>query len=219
MYSKTEEDYLKAIYHFTGQEDEKVGTSTLAEHLSNKPASVTDMLRKLSEKKLIHYKKSHGVTLTEKGRRVVLQVVRKHRIWEVFLVEKLKFGWEEVHVIADQLEHVHSELLINKLDDFLGNPEFDPHGDPIPSKDGVLPEAITLPLSEISPGQSITFVSVASDQAALLQYLDKIRLRIGDTLHVLEKEVFDGSVKLKIRDEEVQVSHKVAEHVLVKQLK
>lgn len=215
MYSKTEENYLKAIYRFTGEQNEKVGTSTLAEYLSNKPASITDMLRKLSEKELIHYEKSYGVTLTEKGRQVALQVVRKHRIWEVFLVEKLQFGWEEVHEIAEQLEHIQSDMLIEKLDKFLEYPKFDPHGDPIPSQQGILPQAVTIPLPEVTPGQAVTFVSVANDQASFLQYLDKIQLCIGDTLQVLEKEVFDGSLKLKIHDREVQVSPKVAENIFV----
>jgi len=216
MYSKTEEDYLKAIYHLTGQEDDKVSTSMLAEHLSNRPASVTDMLRKLSDKELIHYKKSRGVTLTDLGKEIALQVVRKHRIWEVFLVEKLKFGWEEVHEIAEQLEHVDSQLLINKLDAFLGFPEFDPHGDPIPSKEGVLPVAVTLPLSEAGNGQQVCFVSVGLDQASFLQYLDKIQLKIGDCFEVIEKEDFDGSLKLMLADKEVQISEKVAENILVK---
>lgn len=218
MYSKTEEDYLKAIYHFTGQQNEKVGTSTLAEYLSNKPASVTDMLRKLSEKELIHYKKSHGVTLTEKGTKVVLQIVRKHRIWETFLVEKLKFGWEEVHEIADELEHVRSELLINKLDAFLGYPKFDPHGDPIPTAEGDMPEASALPLSEIKASQQVSFVSVATDQADFLQYLDKMRLQIGDIFRVQEKEAFDGSLRIEAGGNILHISRKVAENILVKVL-
>jgi DtxR family transcriptional regulator, Mn-dependent transcriptional regulator len=218
MYSKTEEDYLKAIYHFSGQQQEKVGTSMLAEYLSNKPASVTDMLRRLSEKELIHYKKSHGVTLTDKGVRVVLQIVRKHRIWETFLVEKLKFGWEEVHEIADELEHVRSELLIHKMDAFLGYPKFDPHGDPIPTAEGDMPEASTLPLSEIKASQQVSFVSVATDQADFLQYLDKMELQIGDIFLVQEREAFDGSLRVLSRDKEVYISHKVAENILVKVL-
>lgn len=216
MYSKTEEDYLKAIYHFSGQEMDKVGTSMLADYLSNKPASVTDMLRKLSEKALIHYKKSHGVTLTDKGTKVVLQIVRKHRIWETFLVEKLHFGWEEVHELADELEHVQSELLINRLDDFLGYPKFDPHGDPIPTAKGELPEATTLPLSEVNASLKVSFVSVATDQSSFLQYLDRMELQIGDSFMVKEKEAFDGSLIIKTQKTEVHISGKVAENILVR---
>lgn len=216
MYSKTEEDYLKAIYHFAGKENEKVGTSMLADYLSNKPASVTDMLRKLSDKDLIHYKKSHGVTLTEQGIKVVLQIVRKHRIWETFLVEKLRFGWEEVHELADELEHVQSELLVNRLDDFLGYPKFDPHGDPIPTADGELPEATTLPLTEIKSSLKVTFVSVATDQSSFLQYLDKMELQIGDNFLVKEKEDFDGSLVIRTNKRDMHISRKVAENIFVR---
>lgn len=215
MYSTTEENYLKAIYRFTSDQYERVGTSTLAEYLSNKPASVTDMLRKLAEKELIVYKKSHGVTLTSKGRQVALKVVRKHRLWEVFLVNKLQFGWEEVHEIAEQLEHIQSDRLIEKLDAFLEYPEFDPHGDPIPSHKGILPQAATVSLLSVKPGSTVRFISVASDQASFLQYLDKIRLRIGSTFKVLEKEEFDGSIRLALPQQELRVSAKVAENILV----
>lgn len=215
MYSKTEEDYIKAIYHFAGQGNDKVGTSMLADYLSNKPASVTDMLRKLAEKKLIHYKKSHGVTLTDKGKKVVLQIVRKHRIWETFLVEKLRFGWEEVHELADQLEHVKSDLLINRLDDFLGYPKFDPHGDPIPSSNGELPEATTLPLSEVKGRLTVKFVSVATDQSSFLQYLDKLGLHIGDQFQVVEVEEFDGSLVIHHQNKDLHLSSQVAENIHV----
>lgn len=216
MYSTTEENYLKAIYRFTSHESKRVGTSTLAEYLSNKPASVTDMLRKLAEKELIVYKKSYGVTLTDKGKEVALKVVRKHRLWEVFLVSKLKFGWEEVHDIAEQLEHIQSDQLIEKLDAFLEYPAFDPHGDPIPSHKGILPQADTVPLLSVKPVSTVRFISVASDQPSLLQYLDKIRLHIGSTFKVLEKEAFDGSIRLVLPgQEEIQISGKVAENILV----
>lgn len=215
MYSKTEENYLKAIYRFTSDQYERVGTSTLAEYLSNKPASVTDMLRKLAEKELIVYKKSHGVSLTDKGKQVALKVVRKHRLWEVFLVNKLQFGWEEVHEIAEQLEHIQSDRLIEKLDSFLEHPKFDPHGDPIPSHGGDLPQAVTVPLLTVKTDTTVRFVSVASDQPSFLQYLDKIPLPIGTLFRVLERETFDGSLKLALPQQEVQISEKVAENILV----
>ncbi|WP_243389180.1 metal-dependent transcriptional regulator, partial [Flavobacterium psychrophilum] len=132
----SEENYLKTIYHLTTISDSEVSTNAIAEKMETKASSVTDMLKKLSEKDLINYKKYQGVSLTETGSLSAKMIVRKHRLWEVFLVEKLDFPWDEVHDIAEQLEHIKSEKLINKLDDFLGNPTEDPHGDPIPNANG-----------------------------------------------------------------------------------
>ena len=132
----SEENYLKTIYHLTTASDAEVSTNAIAEKMETKASSVTDMLKKLAEKGLINYKKYQGVSLTQDGKLAAKMSVRKHRLWEVFLVEKLGFSWDEVHDIAEQLEHIKSEKLINKLDDFLDNPTEDPHGDPIPDREG-----------------------------------------------------------------------------------
>jgi DtxR family Mn-dependent transcriptional regulator len=218
MYSRTEEEYLKAIYHLSAQKEQKVGTSELADHLSNKPASVTDMIKKLAAKELVYYKKSYGVSLTPGGEQEALKIIRKHRLWETFLVNTLKFGWEEVHEIADELEHIQSEILINKLEAFLEYPRFDPHGDPIPNREGQMPEAQTLPLSEVEAAREASFVSVAIDQASFLQYLDRIQLQIGDVIRVQEREAFDGSLRISVHDKDMHISRKVAENIFVRLL-
>ena len=147
--SLTEENYLKAIYHLSQQDVESVNTNSLAESMNTTPASVNDMMKKLSSKNLIGYKKYKGATLLPDGKKVALQVIRKHRLWEVFLVEKLNFKWDEVHEIAEQLEHIKSPILVERLDDFLGNPIVDPHGDPIPDKDGIFKDVVKAPISKL----------------------------------------------------------------------
>jgi len=136
MYSLAEENYLKNIYHLEQESETGVSTNAIAERMETKPSSVTDMVQKLADKKMLSYKKYKGTTLTSDGKKIAAGVIRKHRLWEVFLVEKLNFHWDEVHEIAEQLEHIHSEELVVRLDKYLGNPDFDPHGDPIPDMDG-----------------------------------------------------------------------------------
>ncbi|MGB5928452.1 MAG: metal-dependent transcriptional regulator, partial [Cyclobacteriaceae bacterium] len=152
MPSLAEENYLKAIYHLSTEDEGNVSTNAISETLNTKPASVSDMLRKLSGKELVSYRKYQGVSLTPSGRKVALQVIRKHRLWEVFLVDKLNFNWDEVHDVAEQLEHIQSPLLIHQLDEFLGHPAYDPHGDPIPDENGGFPEKEQSPLSELTVG-------------------------------------------------------------------
>jgi DtxR family transcriptional regulator, Mn-dependent transcriptional regulator len=152
MLTYTEENYLKAIYHLSDHGKSEVSTNAISDSLKTKPASVSDMLRKLSDKNVINYIKYQGVTLTAKGKKEALQIIRKHRLWEVFLVEKLKFNWDEVHEIAEQLEHIQSKLLIKRLDEFLGFPQHDPHGDPIPNEDGEMTPKKQVSLSEVRVG-------------------------------------------------------------------
>jgi DtxR family Mn-dependent transcriptional regulator len=176
------------------------------------------MIKKLAAKELVYYKKSYGVSLTPGGEQEALKIIRKHRLWETFLVNTLKFGWEEVHEIADELEHIQSEILINKLEAFLEYPRFDPHGDPIPNREGQMPEAQTLPLSEVEAAREASFVSVAIDQASFLQYLDRIQLQIGDVIRVQEREAFDGSLRISVHDKDMHISRKVAENIFVRLL-
>src|SRR5690606_30039252 len=181
MFTYSEENYIKAIFHLQHISVEGVSTNAIADQMDTKASSVTDMIKKLAEKDLINYVKYQGVTLTEKGRKTALSIIRKHRLWEVFLVEKLDFTWDEVHEVAEQLEHIHSEKLIDRLDKLLDFPKFDPHGDPIPSKDGKFQERDKILLSELPVGEGGICVGVKDSSSSFLKFLDKngIALEIG----------------------------------------
>jgi DtxR family transcriptional regulator, Mn-dependent transcriptional regulator len=198
MLSFTEENYLKAIYRLSEGGTKSVLTNAIAEAMNTKAASVTDMLKKLSGKSLISYEKYYGVKITKGGRSAALMVVRKHRLWETFLVEKLNFNWDEVHDVAEQLEHIQSPLLIEKLDSFLGYPSVDPHGHPIPDKHGKIQEVKHIPLSELQLKKKTHIRSVKNGSPAFLQYLSKIGIYIGAGVIILEKVEFDGSLEVMI---------------------
>jgi DtxR family Mn-dependent transcriptional regulator len=216
MQSFTEENYLKTIYYLANRQQGEVSTNALAEMTATKAASVTDMLRKLAEKQLIHYKKYQGVRLTEEGERLALQVIRRHRLWEVFLVEKLGFGWDAVHEIAEELEHVRSEELVARLDTYLGRPQFDPHGDPIPTPAGKMPETVFRKLSDVATGEDVCLRAVLEHSTEFLQHLDHSNLTLGCTVTVTEINAFDKSVLVLIEnDRTVFVSHEVAKNLLV----
>lgn len=212
----SEENYLKAIYHLTASLETEVSTNAIAEMMETKASSVTDMLKKLSEKDLVNYKKYQGVSLTENGKLSAKMIVRKHRLWEVFLVEKLNFSWDEVHDIAEQLEHIKSEQLINRLDDFLGNPTEDPHGDPIPDANGRIIKIEKQLLSELSENQVGICVGVKDTSSEFLKYLDKQEIALGSKIEFLSKESFDLSVKIKIDSRELSISNKIASNLFVK---
>ncbi|QBN19370.1 metal-dependent transcriptional regulator [Flavobacterium nackdongense] len=215
----SEENYLKAIYHLTSATDAEVSTNAIAEMMETKASSVTDMLRKLAEKDLVHYKKYQGVSLTDKGKLAAKMIVRKHRLWEVFLVEKLGFAWDEVHDIAEQLEHIKSEQLINKLDDFLGNPTEDPHGDPIPNAKGQILNIEKQLLSDLLENQIGVCVGVKDSSADFLKYLDKQAIALGSKIEILSKESFDLSTKIKVNETaEMTISNKVANNLFVKRV-
>lgn len=215
MNSFTEENYLKAIYHLGGAGNIAVNTNSIAELTNTKAASVTDMLKKLADKGLINYIKYQGVTLTEKGKGTAINIVRKHRLWEVFLVEKLGFKWDEVHDIAEELEHINSEQLIDRLDTFLGNPKADPHGDPIPDRDGIFHKKELIKLADLIAKQEGKISGVNEHSAAFLQYLEKAGLTLGTTIVVKEALEYDGSVNLLIGKREITVSSKVAKNLLI----
>lgn len=198
MLSYTEENYLKAIYRLSEGGTKAVLTNAIAEAMRTKAASVTDMVKKLSGKNLISYEKYYGVKITRGGRNAALMVVRKHRLWETFLVEKLNFSWDEVHDVAEQLEHIQSSLLIEKLDAFLGYPTVDPHGHPIPDKNGKIQEVECVLLSELDIRKKSSIRSVKDGSPSFLQYLSKIGIYIGASISVLEKVEFDGSVEVLI---------------------
>ena len=215
MYSRSEENYLKAIYHLKQRASVGVSTNAIAEAMETKPSSVTDMLRKLSDKKLVNYVKYKGASLTDKGIKAALGIVRKHRIWEVFLLEKLDFNWDEVHEIAEQLEHIKSEELINRLDKFLDFPDYDPHGDPIPDKNGNIKSAEKKLLSELKKGNQGVLVGVKETSPEFLQFLDKRAIAIGTPVKVLGKEFFDGSMVIQVKSEQFFISKKIAENLYI----
>lgn len=212
--SFTEENYLKAIFHLSPKETGSINTNAIADALKTKAASVTDMLKKLSDKNLINYIKYQGVTLTDKGRQTAIQIIRKHRLWEVFLVDKLNFKWDEVHDLAEDLEHINSTKLINSLEAFLGYPKFDPHGDPIPDIDGVLKEPALAPISKMFVDQKGVISGVREHSSVFLNYLEKAGLVLGKEILVKETIEFDGSVIIEIDHRLLTISREVAKNLL-----
>lgn len=215
MHSFTEENYLKAIYKLQETNGEVVATSALAQVMGVHSPSVTDMLKRMASKKLVIYQKSKGFKLTEKGRQVAVGIVRKHRLWEVFLVDKLGFRWDEVHNIAEELEHIQSELLVNKLDAYLGYPKADPHGDPIPDENGKLKKVKTQPLTSAPLKKKVTIIALGNSSDEFLRYLDKIGITIGDTIEVSEIEDFDKSVTILHKKSSFSLSNEAANFLLV----
>jgi len=214
MASFTEENYLKAIYHLS--DGETVSTNDIAEATQTRAASVTDMLKKLAEKEYINYKKYQGVSLTENGRKIALGIIRKHRLWEVFLVDKLGFNWDQIHDLAEELEHIKSLELTTRLDDFLGNPKFDPHGDPIPDKDGNLPVTTTHKLSEVALNRPLIIMGVSEDSAAFLQHLNHLGLKLGLEIMVNDVSSFDNSLGLLLDGHiTIRISAAVAQNIQV----
>jgi DtxR family transcriptional regulator, Mn-dependent transcriptional regulator len=213
--SLTEENYLKSIFHLSEAGSKEVMTNELAEAMNTKAASVTDMIKKLAGKDFIAYEKYHGVNITAKGKAVALMVIRKHRLWETFLVQTLGFKWDEVHEVAEQLEHIQSPLLIEKLDELLGYPKVDPHGDPIPDVNGKMKSFQKLMLSLLKVGTDSIIVAVKDSDSKLLKHLDKIGARPGKKIKILEIQEFDGSMEVSIGGHRSFVSKEVAENILV----
>jgi len=214
MQSFTEENYLKVIYHLAEQTN-NVQTNAIAEQIQTKPASVTDMIKKLAEKGLVDYIKYQGVTLTEKGRQTAIDIVRKHRLWEVFLVDKLNFKWDEVHDVAEELEHIKSVDLIERLDEFLGFPKSDPHGDPIPDKNGRFAKTQFIKLIELKIGDSGTITGVSQHTSAFLKHLEKLGLTLGKQIEISDVTDFDGSVEILVNEKQINISREVAKHILI----
>lgn len=212
----SEENYLKTIFHLAETAKKGVSTNAIAEQMETKPSSVTDMIKKLSEKGLVHYQRYKGAYLTDLGRAKALGIVRKHRLWETFLVEKLDFSWDEVHEVAEQLEHINSEKLIDRLDALLEHPRYDPHGDPIPTKEGEFSEREQKLLSEVPVGKGGICIGVKDSSSAFLQFLDKHQIALGQPIRVLEKESFDGSYHIAIADRELHVSNMIASNLFVR---
>ncbi len=198
MLTTSEEKYLKAIYKISQKKGIPVATNDLAEELSTSAASVTEMIKKLFEKKFVEYQRYQGTLLTTEGGKLATQLVRRHRLWECFLVEKLSYGWDEVHDLADQLEHIKSDELVNRLEEFLNFPRFDPHGDPIPDRTGRFTIRAQFPLSTLNISDKAEVVGVAIHDSQFLRYLGEMNLEIGTQLEILERFEYDGSMRVQI---------------------
>ncbi|MDO4729095.1 MAG: metal-dependent transcriptional regulator [Bacteroidota bacterium] len=212
----SEENYIKIIYHLSHSNSNGVSTNAIAQAINSKPSSVTDMIQKLADKQLVSYIKYQGVLLTPKGMNIALNIIRKHRLWEVFLVNKLQFSWDEVHEIAEQLEHIQSEKLVNNLDRYLGFPDEDPHGDPIPKQDGSFPNIKRTLLAEAPLNIELICIGVKDTSKAFLQYLNKQNIALGTQFTILEKESYDNSLKLNFNNQTQIVSHAIANNIFVK---
>lgn len=217
MASNTEENYLKALFQITIESGtkEEAGTNEIAAHLGVKPATVNDMLKKLKVKKLIQYEKYGKSSLTKAGKKIAIEVVRKHRLWETFLFQKLAFSWDEVHVVAEQLEHIQSKKLIDKLDAFLDYPAFDPHGDTIPNAKGELAITVKKTLLEEKIGHQCKMIGVKDNSAAFLQYVNKLGLSINQTIKVVARQPFDDLIEIEVNKKISSVSPKFAQNIIV----
>lgn len=216
MLSQAEENYLKTIYHLSQSGRFDVSTNAISEMQKTKPASVSDMMRKLNDKGVITYQKYKGVNLSNKGKKIALQIIRKHRLWEVFLVDKLSFKWDEVHEIAEQLEHIKSPELTLKLDEFLGFPRIDPHGDPIPDENGEIALSKKMLLTDVELNKEVIVTGVENSDSAFLTHLDKINIVLGAKLKITDKNSFDGSMQIEVKDcPTLFISKQVADNLLV----
>jgi len=217
MISRTEENYIKAIYKISEREKNAAGTNSIANMLNTSAASVSDMLKKLKGKGLIHYEKYKGVTLTTEGIKIATNLIRKHRLWEVFLVNKLKFSWDQVHDLAEELEHIPSDELINRLDIFLDHPKFDPHGDPIPNAQGKFTLRNQHLLSDLGVGETGVLIGVKEHDKPFLQYLTEEKIKLGTEIKILDITRFDGSMNIETQEQHrTKISQKVTQSLLVK---
>lgn len=217
--STSEENYLKAIYSLTKNDSDRASTNDIAAKLNTRASSVTDMIKKLSEKSLIEYEKYKGTKLTKEGFLIAVHIVRKHRLWEVFLVDKLGFKWDQVHDIAEQLEHIKSVELTNRLDNFLDNPKVDPHGDPIPNENGEFYFIESVSLSELKKGSEAEIVGVVHSESSFLRFLEKNELMLGVKVSMEEKFEYDGSIEIKSNGRVLNLSDKVAKNIRVNRIK
>lgn len=214
--TSTEENYLKAIFKIEEREDGPAGTNHIAEEMRTSAASASDMIRKLSEKELLDYEKYRGVQLSQEGRRIATLLIRKHRLWESFLVEKLNFNWDEIHEIAEELEHIRSPKLIRQLDAFLGHPKYDPHGDPIPNAEGIFHKRQQIRLSKMQKEAIGVIVGVNEHSTSFLQFLDQQGLVLGTRIRLLQLYDFDESVEVEVNNKEKRtLSKKVSENIYV----
>lgn len=215
-FSSTEENYIKSIFHLSEDGDENISTNDIARSVNATAASVTDMLKKLKQKKIITYEKYQGVRLTKEGETIAKSIVRKHRLWEVFLVEKLGYSWDKIHDIAEQLEHIRSEEMIDKLDRFLSFPKFDPHGDPIPDASGNIKQVKQVLLSKMKVGDKGKVVGVKDSSSKLLQHLDSLEIHLGTSIEISEVIEFDNSFVVQLgKKRKITLSKLAAQNIFV----
>lgn len=214
-FSTSEENYLKTIFHLQ-TEEENVSTNELAAQLQTKPASITDMMKKLKSRRLVHYQPYGGFRLTPEGKKVALGIIRRHRLWEYFLAEKLKFSWDEVHEVAEQLEHVSSKKLVDKLDEFLAYPKFDPHGDPIPDTNGKMEPGRQMNLTEWPLNKPAKICHVSNQTALMLEYLQLKKIGLGTKLIIKKRFAFDDSLEIKPEKKvALTISSQIAKNIFV----
>lgn len=218
MNSFTEENYLKAIYKLSLNGSQSVSTNAIADLLNTKPSSVTDMMKKLADKKLVSYQKYQGVDLTKKGKDIAISIIRNHRLWEVFLVEKLNFKWDEVHELAEELEHINTHKLTERLDEFLEFPKYDPHGDPIPDKEGKITHHKDISLSDIERGDKGIVVGVKEHSKSYLKYLEQLQLILGTEVSVIDVIDFDATMKILANGKVAVISHQASKNLIVKKV-
>ena len=217
-YSRTEENYIKAIYHLEAGKD-SVSTNDLAESLQTRPASITDMLKKLKKKKLVSYQAYYGCRLTLEGKQLALMIIRRHRLWEYFLSQKLDFSWDEVHDVAEELEHVSSEKLINKLDAYLGFPRFDPHGDPIPDEKGAIASDKLISLNNQPENKPCIVSKIGNQSVSILEMLEQKNIAIKTRLEIIKKYPFDGSMEVKVgRSRTTILTKELAHNIFIKEV-
>ena len=213
--SHSEENYLKALYSLSTKDIRKLNNVALAKAMGLNPATVLEMVRKLSVRNLVEVKSDKSIMLTEKGKKKALLIIRRHRLWEVFLVEKLQYKWNEVHELAEQLEHIESTDLIDRLEFFLGHPSFDPHGDPIPDKSGRIKLNASIPLSSCQKGKNYQVVNLAETNDDFLAYLGKLEIAPGTRIRIIDHHAYDHSFTIRVNKKPVQLSDKVARNILV----
>ena len=215
MLSFTEENYLKAIYKIHERTKAAASTNAIAEIMETTAASVTDMMRKLAHKEMIQYEKYKGSRLTAQGAVLATALIRRHRLWETFLADKLNFSWEEVHELAEQLEHINSEKLIERLDEFLDFPKYDPHGDPIPNADGKFTIREQLMLSQLQIGEKGVLIGVKNHNDEFLSYLNELKIKLGSEFEIRNKVLYDQSIKVHLNDQEIVLSEKVSTNLMI----
>jgi DtxR family transcriptional regulator, Mn-dependent transcriptional regulator len=218
MYSLAEENYLKGLFHLAAESGD-VGVNELSRHLSIKMPTVNSMVKKLSDKGLVHYESYKPLRLTEKGRKEAALIIRKHRLTEMYLVQQMGFGWESVHEIAEQIEHIQAPEFFEKMDELLGYPKADPHGSPIPDRNGKMPSVHHIKLSECRPGDTVKLATVAHSSQDFLKYLTSRELALGITLKISSVEAYDGSMVVSYGKHKVEtLSRTVCDSLLVQKL-
>ncbi|MCK9408114.1 MAG: metal-dependent transcriptional regulator [Bacteriovoracaceae bacterium] len=214
MASEQIENYLKNIYKLSSNEG-KVTTSSLSEKLQISPASVSEMIKKLAEEGTLTHTPYKGVELTEEGKLLALRIIRKHRLWEMFLVQVLHFGWDEIDDEAERLEHIMSDKMEEKIDHVLGHPSIDPHGDPIPTKDGVISCSMSYPMLEAREGTTVRVLRVSDSNSEMLQYVSSIGISLNKEIVIKQKMNFDNSLLVRIGQKEVNISSTIASNIFV----